>query len=39
MNSLFAETIKKVNHKGKTALVFLDRFGDGTPQRTYFYKK
>ncbi|WP_407886670.1 hypothetical protein [Levilactobacillus sp. N40-8-2] len=39
MNSIFDETIRKVNHKGKPALVFLDHFGDGTPQRTYFYKK
>ena len=39
MNSLFAETIKKENHKGKTALVFLDRYDDGTPLRMYFYKK
>lgn len=39
MNSIFNETIKRVKHHGKTALVFLDHFGDGTPQRTYFYKK
>ncbi|MGQ4558358.1 hypothetical protein ACUIJQ_03440 [Levilactobacillus hammesii] len=39
MNSIFDETIKREKHNGKTALVFLDRYGDGTPLRIYFYKK
>lgn len=39
MHSIFDETIKRVKHKGKPALVFLNHYGDGTPLRTYFYKK